>query len=91
MVKQRAQLGTQFGRVGVFMNRHGMLDGGVQEFLIGVSSQRDGAVHLARKLAAVDVFAGHGVIPQLRSTELSDKAGPGGAARLATNKRLRRV
>jgi len=63
------------------MNRHGMLDGGVQEFLIGVSSQRDGAVHLARKLAAVDVFAGHGVIPQLRSTGLSDKEGPGTAPR----------
>ena len=65
MVKKRTQLGTQFGRVGVFMNRHGMLDGGVQEFLVGVRGQRDGAVHLARKLAAVDVFAGHGVIPPI--------------------------
>jgi hypothetical protein len=54
-----------------------MLDGGIQKFLVGVCRQRDGAVHFARKLAAVDVFAGHGVTPQLRSTELSDKEGPG--------------
>ena len=65
MVKQRAQLGTQFRRVGVFVNGHGMLDSSIQEFLVGVCRQRDGAVHLARKLAAVDVFAGHGVIPPI--------------------------
>ena len=68
-----------------------MLDGGIQEFLIGIRRQRDGAAHLAGKLAAVDVFAGHGVIPQLRSTELSDKKGPGGAAHLPANKRLRKL
>ena len=90
MVEQRAQLGTQFRRVGVFMNGHGMLDGGIQEFLVGVCRQRDGAVHLARKLATVDVFAGHGVFPQLRSRELSDKEGPGGT-RLPTNMRLRKL
>jgi hypothetical protein len=76
-VEHRAQLGTQFGRVGVFMNRHGMLDGGIQEFLIGVRGQGDAAVHFAGKLATVDVFAGHGVIPQLRSMELGDKEQPG--------------
>jgi hypothetical protein len=68
-----------------------MLDGGIQEFLVGVCGQRDAAVHLARKLATVDVFAGHGIIPQLRSTELSDKEGPGGATHLPANQRLRRL
>ncbi len=47
----------------MFVNGHGVLDGRIQELLVRVCGQCDGAIHLAWKLAAVDVFAGHGVIP----------------------------
>ena len=47
----------------MFVDGHGVLDCRIQEFLVGVCGQRDGAIHFAWKLAAVDVFAGHGVIP----------------------------
>ena len=61
-MEEGAQLRAQFGRVGMFMDAHGVLDRRVEKFLLGIRRQRDGAIHLAGKLAAIDVFASHGAI-----------------------------
>jgi hypothetical protein len=41
------------------MHRHRMLDGGFEQFGLGVRAEGDGAIHLAREGAAVDVFPLH--------------------------------
>src|SRR6478672_1166773 len=51
--------------VGVAVDGHRVLHGGLEDLVLGVGRDRDRAVHLARDLAAVDVLAGHGA-PSVR-------------------------
>src|SRR5690606_16208980 len=55
-----ADLRAQFGRVLVAVHRNGMLHACLDQLLLRVGRDRDAAVHFARILAAVDIFAGHG-------------------------------
>ena len=49
----------EFRRVLVGMNGYRVLHGGVDELVLRVRRDPDGAVHLARNLAAIDVLPGH--------------------------------
>ena len=39
--------------------RHRMLESDFEQFPLGVSGNNDGAIHLARKLSAINVLASH--------------------------------
>ncbi|MNL63097.1 hypothetical protein D3C87_1871890 [compost metagenome] len=47
----------------MFVHRGCVLDGGFEQFGVRVRGQGHRAVHLAGKLAAIDVFACHVVLP----------------------------
>src|SRR5688572_7860123 len=59
-LEDRAQLLAEFGGVGVAVHRDRVLHRGVEKLAFGVSRDRDGAVHLARKLATIDEDSCHG-------------------------------
>jgi hypothetical protein len=56
------RLFTQLRRVLVSMHSHRMLHGRVEQLGLGVGDDGDRAVHLARKVTAVDEFASHRVL-----------------------------
>jgi hypothetical protein len=47
----------------MLVDRDRVLDGDLQQFVLAVCRYRDAAVRIAGKLAAVDVFTGHGDLP----------------------------
>jgi hypothetical protein len=56
------ELITKFGRIFVMVYRDGVLDCGVQQFLVWVRGYRDAAVHFAGKGAAIYIFTSHDVL-----------------------------